>query len=88
MDYSREADLVALKERMDDESLPLWKRHGARRIFENIRSKMKDRTLTELRHRLIQATRSSDHDAIEALQAQIKEHSYRMGYEKYENTSD
>lgn len=88
MDSSRDRDLYLLKERMEDDSLSDTQRSGARRIFDSIRMKQKDRKLSELRRRLVYATKAADHDAIEALQAHIKEHSYRMGYEKYENISD
>lgn len=87
MDGSRAKDLDMFRERMEDVTLPMSKRRQAANHFFLIRAQIKDRKLAELRHRLIKATRANDLEYIEKFEGQIKQHSYRMGYDRYENPS-
>lgn len=89
MDGSRDRDLYLLKERMNNAELPLFKRRAAWRKFEDIRRQVKDRKLAELRHCLIRAHIANDEEWITKYEGQIKQHSYRMGYDRvYEDTRD
>lgn len=86
MDKSREGDLYLLKARMDDVDIPMPYRKAAWRKFESIKAQIRDPKLSELRHRLVQASRDNDHDEAEKLEGVIKEHGYRMGYQEYITT--
>lgn len=81
MDSSRDADLSALHNRFSDTSLPMWKRTQAYRTFQNIQRQLNDKGLAELRHRLIRAHRADDLHEAEKIEQQLKEYSYRHGYQ-------
>lgn len=81
MDSSREADLSALHKRFQDTDLPMGTRQQAYRTFQTIQSQVKDKGLNELRHRLIRAHRANDVHEAEKIEQQLKEYSYRHGYQ-------
>lgn len=74
MDNSRDHDLADLNRRMNDPTKPMWVRQKAWRTFNKILSQVSDRTLVELRHRLIRANIANDVDAAERIELQIKDY--------------
>lgn len=79
MDNSRDEDLKALHTRFHDKSKSLRVRNLAYRTFQSIQAQVKDRTLVELRHRLIKAHRANDVIEVEKIESQIDEHTRRTG---------
>ena len=82
MDSSRDEDLTALHKRMNNPDLNHLSRFIAWRSFNKILEQVRDRTLTELRHRLVRARQANDLDVAEKIELQIKEHSIKKGYER------
>jgi hypothetical protein len=80
MDGSREYDLRALKTRFEDATLPSHVRSRAYRKFQDILAQAKDRTLQELRYRLVLAHRNDDPEIASKLEEQIREYGQKKGY--------
>lgn len=82
MDGTREDDLRKLHKDFKNPLLPMSTRRKAYRTFCNVLQQINDRTLTELRLRLVRAHQANDSDAAECITAQIDEYSRRAGYKK------
>ena len=76
MDNSREADLVALHERFNNPNLSKYARQKAHKSFLKIQSKLNDRKLNRMRHRLIKAHIAEDAEEASKIEHQIREHSW------------
>lgn len=78
MDNSRVHDLEVLKERMNDESKPLFLRKQAYRAFNSIVGQMNDRDLRDLRTMMIRAIKAGDISAVDKIEKRIRDHERRQ----------
>lgn len=80
MDRSRLKDLEALKERMNDHNLPIFKRQQAWRAYEKIKEMVRDPRLADLRFELTNAIKADDVDEAEKIEMRINDYSRKRGW--------
>lgn len=78
MDNSRERDLQHLKDVFTDPTRSLFARKEAYRSFLGIQAQMHDRTLAELRSRLIKSIQAGDNEATDKFERQIRDYAKRQ----------
>lgn len=80
MDNSRDPDLKRLHAIFSDLSKPKFTRATAYKSYQKIQDQVKDRKLTSMRSRLVQAIRAKDILEVEKIEQLITEYSWRNGW--------